>query len=269
MLKIDREATLEQVKRAYRSLAISMHPDKGGNHKAFCSLQAAFDVLQDEAERKAYDRELRTSRSRDGQVGNGLTDSGPVVQPTATSPVMLRDALMGTAPKHWPYLLDKLTDENLKTLQNFLGLTQQEQRILAEEFRGKLPPQHSRQGVPGICRHGNTYMAKISMSGISVTSKLASLTEAIDAGIALKEIRNIVKRHPDDLEGGLRAAVQERRVTDQDTIFFMRFRYDFRHDKTIRHMTPSLGCEVLKDRRTFQRLVQCLGCVAEMWNVEP
>eukprot|EP00439_Symbiodinium_sp_Y106_P007737 s5514_g1.t1 len=287
MLEIDRTATLEQVKRAYRSLAIKMHPDKGGSHKAFCALQLAFDVLQDEVERQHYDRELRESRSRDGQVGHAV-ESGPVVQPAAVSPVMLRDALTGTPPKHWPEMLKELLTDNLKTLQGFLNMTQQQQNEIVKESwasfaieaqiasgtslfldhersaRGKehqeKNPQHSKAGVPGICRSGNFYYAKASRANISINSKPATLVEAIDANIALKQIWNIVKKYPDDLEGGLRRAVKERREIDQDTIFFMRFRLDFRWE-SIRVTTPQRSDveSLLRDRRTLLKLAESLG----------
>lgn len=255
MLQIDRTATVEQVKRAYRSLAIKMHPDKGGSHKAFCALQLAFDVLQDEVERQAYDRELRESRSRDGQVGQAV-DSAPVVQPAAVSPVMLRDALMGTPPRHWPEMLKELLTVNLKLLQEFLNMSQQQQNEVAKEHQ-ESHPQHSKAGVPGICRSGNFYYAKASRAHISINSKPATLVEAIDANIALKQIWNIVKKYPDDLEGGLRRAVKERREIDQDTIFFMRFRLDFRWE-SIRITTPQSSDveSMLRDRRTLLKLAE-------------
>jgi len=179
-----------------------------------------------------------------------------VVQPAAVSPVMLRDALTGTPPKHWPEMLKELLTDNLKTLQGFLNMTQQQQNEIVKEHQEK-NPQHSKAGVPGICRSGNFYYAKASRANISINSKPATLVEAIDANIALKQIWNIVKKYPDDLEGGLRRAVKERREIDQDTIFFMRFRLDFRWE-SIRVTTPQRSDveSLLRDRRTLLKLAE-------------
>lgn len=50
------DASPEQIKQAYRKLAMEYHPDRpGGNEAKFRKVQAAFDVLRDEAQRARYD----------------------------------------------------------------------------------------------------------------------------------------------------------------------------------------------------------------------
>ncbi|MBL8764736.1 MAG: DnaJ domain-containing protein [Phycisphaerae bacterium] len=61
VLRIERGATAEQVRRAYRALARTLHPDVCRDADAtarFTRLQQAYDVLSDRGARAAYDREL-------------------------------------------------------------------------------------------------------------------------------------------------------------------------------------------------------------------
>jgi DnaJ-class molecular chaperone len=54
-LGVARTATSDEIKRAFRKLASQHHPDKGGDTRKFQEIQAAYDVLGDEAKRSAYD----------------------------------------------------------------------------------------------------------------------------------------------------------------------------------------------------------------------
>lgn len=54
-LGIDRTASSEDIKRAYRRMASQHHPDKGGDTQQFQAIQQAYDVLSDPAQRQAYD----------------------------------------------------------------------------------------------------------------------------------------------------------------------------------------------------------------------
>lgn len=60
VLAVERNANGEELKRAYRKLAMQYHPDRNpGDHKAeqkFKELNEAYDVLKDEQKRAAYDR---------------------------------------------------------------------------------------------------------------------------------------------------------------------------------------------------------------------
>src|SRR2546429_9949740 len=60
VLEVTREATVEDIKRSYRKLAVKHHPDKnpGDAHaeERFKELGEAYDVLSDEQKRAAYDR---------------------------------------------------------------------------------------------------------------------------------------------------------------------------------------------------------------------
>lgn len=54
-LGVDRSATAEEIKRAYRKLAAKHHPDRGGDTAKFQEIQRAYDVLSDAEKRAGYD----------------------------------------------------------------------------------------------------------------------------------------------------------------------------------------------------------------------
>lgn len=54
-LGVNRDATADEIKRAYRRLASQHHPDKGGDKNRFQEIQVAYDTLSDANRRAAYD----------------------------------------------------------------------------------------------------------------------------------------------------------------------------------------------------------------------
>lgn len=58
ILGVDKNASPDQIKKAYRKLASEHHPDKGGDTKRFQEIQVAYDTLSDPSKRQAYDNPL-------------------------------------------------------------------------------------------------------------------------------------------------------------------------------------------------------------------
>ena len=54
-LGVDKNATPEDIKKAFRKLASMHHPDKGGDTATFQKIQNAYDVLSDPNKRMQYD----------------------------------------------------------------------------------------------------------------------------------------------------------------------------------------------------------------------
>lgn len=65
-LGVPRDASPDQVKRAYRARAHKAHPDRpGGTDEAFHQVQVAHDILIDPSRRKAYDEHGHTGPAPD------------------------------------------------------------------------------------------------------------------------------------------------------------------------------------------------------------
>ena len=69
-LGVSETATQDEIKKAYRKLAMQHHPDKGGDTNKFQEIQAAYDAISDEQKRAQYDAE------RSGRGGMRFTVNG-------------------------------------------------------------------------------------------------------------------------------------------------------------------------------------------------
>lgn len=54
-LGVSKDATADELKRAYREKATRLHPDKGGDAKEFAEVARAYEILNDPARRLLYD----------------------------------------------------------------------------------------------------------------------------------------------------------------------------------------------------------------------
>jgi len=56
ILGISKSASADEIKRAYRKLAMKHHPDQGGDHDKFKEINEAYQVLSDPQKRAGYDQ---------------------------------------------------------------------------------------------------------------------------------------------------------------------------------------------------------------------
>ncbi len=79
LLGVQRNASAEEIKKAYRKLAMQYHPDRNAGDKAaeqkFKDVNEAYDVLKDEQRRAAYDRCGHAAFENGGRAG-GTGDFG-------------------------------------------------------------------------------------------------------------------------------------------------------------------------------------------------
>jgi curved DNA-binding protein len=66
ILGINENASQDEIKQAYKKLAMKNHPDRGGDTKTFQSISQAYDTLGDEQKRQQYDAQ----RHGHGAFGN-------------------------------------------------------------------------------------------------------------------------------------------------------------------------------------------------------
>ncbi len=75
VLGVERDATADEIKKAYRKLAMLHHPDKNPGGAAaealFKEVAEAYDTLGDESKRASYDIMLKGGRAFGGRTGSG------------------------------------------------------------------------------------------------------------------------------------------------------------------------------------------------------
>ena len=55
ILNVSKNSTAEEIKKAYKKLAVKHHPDKGGNTDYFKKISEAYQVLSNPEKRRIYD----------------------------------------------------------------------------------------------------------------------------------------------------------------------------------------------------------------------
>lgn len=70
LLGVDKSATTDEIKKAFRKLALKHHPDRGGDKEKFQELNMAHEVLSDKQKRDIYDQ-YGEEGLRDGGGGGG------------------------------------------------------------------------------------------------------------------------------------------------------------------------------------------------------
>lgn len=71
VLGLETKATQEEIKKAFRKLAMQHHPDRGGDGEKFKEINAAYEILSNEEKRQTYDK-----FGFDGLKNGGMGSSG-------------------------------------------------------------------------------------------------------------------------------------------------------------------------------------------------
>ncbi|MEU4608691.1 J domain-containing protein [Kribbella sp. NPDC023972] len=93
VLNVERTATTDEIKSAYRRLVRQVHPDQGGNAALFRLVQEAWTTLSDPYKRAAYDRKLSGSATAEPEPDTSYaeqtrprSDPGTDNPPTEAAP---------------------------------------------------------------------------------------------------------------------------------------------------------------------------------------
>lgn len=75
-LGVSKTATPDELKKAYRTIALKEHPDKGGDIEKFKSISSAYEILSDPDKRRQYDQFgesfLDNNNTNDGPTFSGI-----------------------------------------------------------------------------------------------------------------------------------------------------------------------------------------------------
>jgi curved DNA-binding protein len=75
-LGVQRNASQDEIKKAYRSAAMKHHPDRGGDEAAFKKISEAYDVLSDPKKKEIFDLGGDPNQQNSGFGGGGF-NQGP------------------------------------------------------------------------------------------------------------------------------------------------------------------------------------------------
>jgi len=89
-LELTSTATSNEIKRAYRRLALKHHPDKGGDPEKFKALSEAYEILMEEETRASYDD--ASNHDLDTNSSNTYNDSEHHVAPISKNTMVFNTA---------------------------------------------------------------------------------------------------------------------------------------------------------------------------------
>ena len=140
ILGVDKSASKDSVKRAYRKRAKKAHPDTGGNVEKFGALKRAHDILTDDARRAKYDTtgdvDEKTPDNDQSNAINTLAMAFAVVlQKCAQDGRSPLEKDMVQAIKHE---LNRVVDENQKQIRILRTVIQFDKKMVGR-FKSNKP----------------------------------------------------------------------------------------------------------------------------------
>jgi molecular chaperone DnaJ len=105
ILGVTETASQDEIKKAYRKLAVEHHPDKGGNEEKFKEISEAFDTLGDQNKRQEYDN------NRNNPFNSGSGGFNP-----------FGDFFSGMYRQRKRSVPDKIVKVNVGAVESYLGV---------------------------------------------------------------------------------------------------------------------------------------------------
>lgn len=102
ILGVSKDASKEELKKAYKKKAIQLHPDKGGDPEEFKALAEAYSVLSDDEQKERYDQ-LGDDAFKAAQSGGGGGDVFHGMNPQDLFEQFFGGGGMGGMPFHFDF----------------------------------------------------------------------------------------------------------------------------------------------------------------------
>lgn len=167
LLGVNEDATQDEIRAAYRSMAQRHHPDKGGDRTTFQSIQRAYDVLSDPARRKRYDE---------------LGLSGPMPDLREQSLLTIAEFLMGVIDSadvdvDTTNILEYVAHKIANTKDNVESNIREERRKLNKRERAmkRLKAKEGKDGIASQLLHGAIMKQKHKMEEMQLASETLTL----------------------------------------------------------------------------------------------
>ncbi len=110
VLQVRRDATVDEIKKAYRKLAKQYHPDlRSGNAAKFKEIQEAYAVLSDPARKQEFDKKQSKSSQRASQKQQ---TTSPDLDPASFNVEQSFERFFSFNPKTKQYSGDRKTKKN-------------------------------------------------------------------------------------------------------------------------------------------------------------
>jgi curved DNA-binding protein CbpA len=134
ILGINSAASKDEIKKAYRSKAQTMHPDKGGEAGAFAEILKAYETLMDDEKRSIYDRT--------GDISNEMNDAYNVADSTIRHLVdnaLNRDDILLSAKNLIQEITTFITSNKIQCTQNInrFKIKKQQLEKIVDKFKKK------------------------------------------------------------------------------------------------------------------------------------
>jgi curved DNA-binding protein len=96
ILGVGQNATEDEIKKAFRKLAVKLHPDAGGDEEEFKQVSQAYEVLSDPKKRAEYDKALKYGSYMGGQAGQGGAYAGGMDWSSIIESILHGEGAFGT-----------------------------------------------------------------------------------------------------------------------------------------------------------------------------
>lgn len=178
ILGVSKDASQEDIKKAYRKLAIQHHPDKGGDESTFKNIAEAYSVVGDDSKRKQYDNQMNNPFANYNRGGNPFNDGS--IDDILNQ--MFNNGGGGFNPRQ-RRTPEKIIDVEIGAIDSYKGIS----KTINYSRRSKCEPCNGLGGDKGQCPScgGQGYMTQRAGTGMFSQTVRVICNECSGAGFKI------------------------------------------------------------------------------------